>query len=363
MKAHKREVFVALVLLASIVVIPFVFCIRSSADEPSPTAITEPFPPYIPPYPDDVTYTPSVRVFTSAGSFSTAKEAGDVYAYFTSNNNPKASSRTAFSTQLLDDTLAPTTRVFVFKNHSTSPSSENLFRLSFDTYDICYPNIAEHKQYNPVLDCILAFTNNVDVTVSLEFVALDPLGSTSYRYFNYVLPVKAGVYTSFLTLLDYLGDSPESTPSFAMADYAITSVEVSFSSASFDGVSPYSSYCDIVTPVYTAKTYLEYVSSVSNKVNRTDDLLSYEYNLGKYVGYPLGYDEGYSIGFTNGMNNAETRQFDPGWFVEGVDAFLNIRLFQYTVGGQLVDFTLGTIFSIAVGGTALLWFIKIFAGG
>ena len=329
----------------------------SSDEEPTSTAITEPIPPYIPPYSDDAMYTPSVRVFTSAGSFSTAKEAGDVYAYFTSNNNPKASSRTSFSTELEDGTLAPTTRVFVFKNHSTSPSTENAFRIAFKTYDICYPNIALHKEYNPVLDCLLFLSNKSDVTVFLEFVALDPLGSPPTQNFNYTVPVSG--YTSFLTLLDYLGDTPSSSPSFTMADYAITSVEFWFSSANFDGVSPYTSYCDIVTPQYTSSAYLAYLSSVSNKVNRTDDLLQYKYLLGEYDGYSHGYDIGFSDGFIDGQDHS----FNPGWFVKGVDAFLNLRLFQYAVGNKLVDFTLGTVLMIALGGTALIWFLKLFAGG
>lgn len=322
-------------------------------------AITKPTPPYIPPYPDDVTYTPSVRVFTSAGSFSTASKVGDVYAYFTSNNNPKASSRTAFATYLSNGMSAPTTRIFVFKNHSTSPSTQNDFDIKIDTFDIAYPNVAESNHYNPVLDCMLRFSDDAFLAVDVTFNAFDTLGTQSPRIFTYFYSAPADEYISLLSIVNYLGDTPESSPSFDMADYAISSVKIRFSSFNFDGVSPDSSYCDIVTPTYSSTTWLEYLTSVSYFVNRTDDLLSYEYLLGQYDGYPLGYDHGFADGFLDGQE----KSFDPGWFVKGVDAFLDIRLFQYSVGGQLLDFTLGTIFSIALGGTALLWFIKIFAGG
>jgi hypothetical protein len=66
-------------------------------------------------------------------------------------------------------------------------------------------------------------------------------------------------------------------------------------------------------------------------------------------------EDAYNLGFT--------RSISPSWFISGVDGFLNIRLFTWESGGDLYNFTIGTIFLIVIGGTALVWILKMFAGG
>lgn len=112
----------------------------------------------------------------------------------------------------------------------------------------------------------------------------------------------------------------------------------------------------ITIPVYSIRDAIE------NAYNNGYDLgVNEGYSTGYDLGYDQGYDEGYELGFEQGEEYGRT-QAESGvienpllWLSEPVVAFLNIEVYP--------GLHLGVLFLVAIAGSLVILFLKLFAGG
>ena len=305
---------------------------------------------------------PTWVVKTYVGAYSTASNPG-VYAYITSPNNPKASTRTAVE-EYLGNAFYLTTRLFVFKDFdATDPINQRSIYVTADVLDSPYNPYALF--YSPHSWTTFYFSNDNIVYYTLTLVNITD-GTTLRRggSYSYVAPPnpeqsRAGISVSTI----YSDFSSEWGDRLNLADYVVTNVQVEINPVFFDTQYPTTSWCEVEVKKPSFDQVNDYTVRKAKFLMNYSALQDEIYELGYTAGKGDGYLDGYDVGYRYGYNVGETSNFEPGWFIEGVDAFLDIRLFEYEALGSTHDFTLGTIFMLAVGGTALLWFLKLFAGG
>lgn len=361
---NKTLASLCLAVVCVVALLPLL-AVNSYAAEPDVSSQTEtPSPPLLPDIPEGYSdYFPTWLVSTYVASYSTASKAG-VYAYITSPNAPKASTRVATVDYTPDLTL--TTRLFIFKDFdATDPLNQRNISISADVFD----RIGDTERYSftsPISqNTRFVFSNDCRLEYRLTVMNTD-LSSEAYfevaGNISYTAAPNPDISRVGVDIADIYADA-RTKISGSYDSLVCTHIELLVNPVWFDNASPFSSWCDVLVVLPSNEQTSYYSRSVGEFLLNYHDATTYYNELGYISGEIVGYEKGYSNGRSDGINIGVASNFEPGWFVRGVDAFLNVRLFQFAVGDNLVDFTLGTILSITLGGTALIWFLKLFAGG
>lgn len=359
---------------------------------------------------------PQAIVRTPAGVYSTPAEANKVYTYFTGAQSTSSRSSASYTGSSLTGVKS---LAFVFGGTTytdwdiTLPyfesywyylsqygheyaSARSTFRDSYYKLNYnghvwvtlsfsAFSRATDQQHANGISHNLNTFTYGTILTNDGFYLA----GTDTYT--PYIIDVMQYMYTTS----DYTAINGDNLAGGDYYSWMVDNIKLSFDSTSFPRDYPTSSSVEIglaslsgtryqayieaictsfygASPEYLTQRlnelYDEYVrilranetlESVNAQLRETIELLQAEIRE-LHTDIRVAYENGYSDGYSDGHEVGITSRFGGvDWLLDCADSFLGLTLFE----ANGYAFTLRTLLSVTVGSMALIWILKIFAGG